>query len=92
MKIKTEANKIGEIFGNIRRYGKLIQEAKTSYGSDVWELDGIKAKLEDDGATWCIQSVDLIVRSTLGGTPFYYQGGSKQLDELYVSLFGIDEE
>lgn len=92
MKIKTETNKIGEIFGNIRRHGKLIQESKTSYGADVWELDGITARLEDDGATWCLQSNDLIVRSTLGGTPLYYKGGSKQLDQLYTSLFGIDEK
>lgn len=92
MKIKTGANKIGEICGNIRRYGKLVQQAKTQWGADVWELDGVKAKLEDDGATWCLQSDDLAVRSTLGGSPFYYQGSSKQLDQLYIDFFGIDEK
>ena len=92
MRIKTGTNKICEICGNIRHHGKLVQQAKTSYGADVWELDGITARLEDDGATWCLQSNDLTVRSTLGGTPLYYNGGSKQLDELYTSLFGIDEK
>lgn len=92
MRIKTGTNKICEICGNIRRHGKLVQQAKTSYGADVWELDGITARLEDDGATWCLQSNDLTVRSILGGTPFYYKGSSKQLDQLYISLFGINEK
>lgn len=90
--MKTRTNKIGEICGNIRRHGKLVQQAKTQWGADVWELDGVKAKLEDDGSTWCLQSDDLVVRSTLGGTPFYYQGSSKQLDQLYIDFFGIDEK
>lgn len=92
MKIKTETNKICEICGNIRRYGKLVQQAKSSYGADVWELDDVKAKLEDDGSTWCLQSNNLIVRSTMQWQPVYSRGSSKQLDELYISLFGIDEE
>ena len=90
--MKTGTNKIGEIFGKVRRHGKLVQEAKTKWGADVWELDGIKAKIEDEGATRCIQSVDLIVRSTMQWQPVYDRGGPKQLDELYISLFGIDEE
>lgn len=89
---KLNTVKISEICGHIRRRGKLVQEAKGKWGVDVWELDGVRARLEDEGATWCLQSDDLIVRSILGGIPIYYKGSSKQLDQLYVSLFGIDEE
>lgn len=92
MRIKTDTNKIGEICGHIHRRGKIVKQAMSEYGADVWVLDGVKAILEDSGATWCLQSDDLTVRSTLGRTPLYYKGGPKQLDQLYIDFFGIDEE
>lgn len=84
----SEAQLIGSIFDYVRSNGKLIKEAKTSWGADVWEHNNIWASLEDDSCTQRVEAdgFSLEVRNTCGRIKFS-EGSMVNLQRLYDSIF-----
>lgn len=79
-----------KVWNFIRTNGTLVNQAKSSYGADRWEMpNGLTATLEDDGYTKGIFGTKVKVRTTYrfrGHDTTFYLGTEKELKELHKKL------
>lgn len=86
--MKTNIQKIHEIARFICKNGKLVKQARSSWGADRWELGLLAVTLEDDGYTTCVHSENLGLRvADSCGTIHCRKGKIEDLDTLYGNLF-----
>jgi hypothetical protein len=72
-----------KVWNFIRTNGTLVNQAKSAYGADRWEMpNGLTATLEDDGYTKGIFSTKIQARQTCGYDTIFYFGTEKELKEL----------
>lgn len=67
-------NLITTIAKHVRTNGVITNRAKSSFGADVYELQGVKAMLVDDGYTWVIRTEGLDVSQTATHDPKFAKG------------------
>ena len=67
-------NLITTIAKHVRSNGVITNRAKSSFGADVYELQGVKAMLVDDGYTWVIRAEGLDVSQTATHDPKFAKG------------------
>ena len=78
----TTSDLISLIARHIRENGVNTHTAKSSFGSDTYLLDDVKALLMDEGSTWVISSKDVKVYQTMTRTPVYQIGDEKALKSI----------
>lgn len=76
------------IHGYVREAGECIHQAKTEYGVDLWECDGIIASVGDGGSTITLKGPGFKGSSVYGRDVDFEYGEAKDLTKLYDELFG----
>jgi hypothetical protein len=84
----TNEQMIEKIAAWIRMNGKLINQAKTEYGADVWSFNKVVTKVMDGGASISLHSPyqDLTIYMT-DGKIVSVTGDLEDLKSLYLSFF-----
>lgn len=83
---------ISHIFHHVRDNGKLIKEAKTSFGADVWQLGSVWVSLEDDGYTQRVEAEGFGVDArSSGGRVSLGETRVQNLQKLHESIFNQSE-
>ena len=77
-------NEFNKIWNFVRTNGTLVNEAKSAYGADIWEMpNGLTVTLEDDGYTRGIFfDTKVKARKTCGFGVVFHFGTEKELKEL----------
>ena len=86
-KVTSQTSLIGRIASLVRSQGTLTNQAKSQWGADVYEHQGVCAKLCDEGSTWVINAEGLNVAQTMDFEPQFQKGNYEILGEVYRELF-----
>lgn len=81
-RMNEATNLIATIAKHVRTNGVITNRAKSAYGADIYELQGVKAMLVDEGYTRVIRAEGLDVYQTASHDPKFVKGNLAALQSV----------